>query len=82
MTVRIDTLDRNILKELHEVASTSSDEIVRKAESLKTPIWNRIRKLTAFGAIKRQTVLLDSDARRRMLPNENGIEFVETVIGS
>lgn len=62
MAVRIDALDRNILKHLQEDASMSLDEIGRNVGSSKTPVWNRIRKLKDVGVVRRQTVLLSPEA--------------------
>jgi Lrp/AsnC family transcriptional regulator len=62
MSVRLDDLDRKILKALQADASQSLDEIARKIGSSKTPVWNRIRKMREAGVIGQQTVLLDADA--------------------
>ena len=62
MSVRIDELDRKILKTLQADASQSLDEIARVVGSSKTPVWNRIRKLREAGVIGQQTVLLDAEA--------------------
>lgn len=62
MTYSIDDLDRKILLQLQEDASQSLDEIARKVDSSKTPVWNRIRKMKAAGVIERQTVLLSPEA--------------------
>ena len=62
MSVRLDDLDRKILKEMQEDASQSLDEIAKAVGSSKTPVWNRIRKMREGGVIGRQTVLLDAEA--------------------
>ncbi|OWJ75936.1 MULTISPECIES: Lrp/AsnC family transcriptional regulator [Haematobacter] len=62
MAVRLDEIDRKILVELQEDASQSLDEIARKVNSSKTPVWNRIRKLREAGVIGRQTVILDPES--------------------
>ncbi|MFK7745620.1 MAG: Lrp/AsnC family transcriptional regulator [Roseobacter sp.] len=62
MSVRIDEIDRKILKALQEDASQSLDEIAAKVGSSKTPVWNRIRKLRDGGIIGQQTVFLDAEA--------------------
>jgi len=62
MPVRIDTLDRKILRELQRDASQSLDDIAKAVGSSKTPVWNRIRKLREAGVIGAQTVLLDAEA--------------------
>lgn len=61
MTVRIDELDRKILRELQEDAGQSLDEIAKKIGSSKTPVWNRIRKMREAGVIGAQTVVLDAE---------------------
>lgn len=62
MSVRIDDVDRKILKELQADAGQSLDEIAKKVGSSKTPVWNRIRKLRDAGVVGQQTVLLDAEA--------------------
>ncbi len=62
MAAVLDELDRRILVELQEDAGQSLDEIARKVNSSKTPVWNRIRKLREAGVIGRQTVLVDPEA--------------------
>lgn len=61
MTVRIDELDRKILRELQRDASQSLDDIAKTVGSSKTPVWNRIRKMREGGVIGRQTVELDAE---------------------
>lgn len=62
MAVRLDELDRKILKELQSDAGQSLDEIAKTVNSSKTPVWNRIRKMKEAGVIGQQTVILDPDA--------------------
>ncbi|WP_375281955.1 Lrp/AsnC family transcriptional regulator [Pseudooctadecabacter sp.] len=62
MDVRIDDLDRKILRALQADASRSLDEIAREVGSSKTPVWNRIRKLREAGVVGQQTVVLDAEA--------------------
>ena len=62
MDVRIDDLDRKILRALQADASRSLDEIAREVGSSKTPVWNRIRKLREAGVVGQQTVILDAEA--------------------
>jgi Lrp/AsnC family transcriptional regulator len=62
MSIRLDRIDRNILRELQEDASQSLDEIAGKVGSSKTPVWNRIRKMREAGVIGNQTVLVDPEA--------------------
>jgi Lrp/AsnC family transcriptional regulator len=61
MSVRIDELDRKILRELQRDAGQSLDEIAREVGSSKTPVWNRIRKMREAGIVGAQTVLLDAE---------------------
>jgi Lrp/AsnC family transcriptional regulator len=62
MNVRIDDVDRKILKAMQRDASQSLDEIAREVGSSKTPVWNRIKKMREAGIIGQQTVLLDAEA--------------------
>ena len=41
----MDRIDLTILRELQEDASQPLEEIARKANSSKTPVWNRIKKM-------------------------------------
>ena len=62
MTARLDEMDRKILAELQQDASQSLDEIARKVNSSKTPVWNRIKRMKEAGVIIRTTALLDAEA--------------------
>ena len=62
MDVRLDDLDRKILRELQRDAGQSLDEIAKAVASSKTPVWNRIRKMRDAGIVGTQTVLLDAEA--------------------
>ncbi|TDL79470.1 Lrp/AsnC family transcriptional regulator [Palleronia sediminis] len=62
MAVRIDDLDRKILREVQRDAGQSLDEIARAVGSSKTPVWNRIRKMREAGVMGTQTVVLDPEA--------------------
>ncbi|MFN6977014.1 MAG: Lrp/AsnC family transcriptional regulator [Gemmobacter sp.] len=62
MAVRLDEIDRKILAALQEDASLSLDEIARRVNSSKTPVWNRIRRMREAGVILRQTVIVDPEA--------------------
>ena len=62
MAVRLDDLDRKILRELQSDASQSLDDIAKTVGSSKTPVWNRIRKMREAGVIGQQTVLLNAEA--------------------
>jgi Lrp/AsnC family transcriptional regulator len=61
MSVRLDDLDRKILRELQKDASQSLDDIAKTVGSSKTPVWNRIRKMKDAGVIGQQTVILDPE---------------------
>ncbi|MEO1538020.1 MAG: Lrp/AsnC family transcriptional regulator [Pseudomonadota bacterium] len=61
MTVRVDDLDRKILRALQADASQSLDDIAKTVGSSKTPVWNRIRKMREGGVIGHQTVVLDAE---------------------
>jgi Lrp/AsnC family transcriptional regulator len=58
----LDDLDRKILSALQEDASLSLEAISRKVGASKTPIWNRIHKMTEAGVIEKRTVLLNPEA--------------------
>lgn len=62
MDVRIDELDRKILRTMQADAGQSLDEIAKVVGSSKTPVWNRIRKMRDAGVIGQQTVMLDAEA--------------------
>ncbi len=62
MDVRIDELDRKILRAMQTDAGQSLDEIAKEVGSSKTPVWNRIRKMREAGVIGQQTVMLDAEA--------------------
>jgi len=62
MDVRIDELDRKILRVMQGDAGQSLDEIAKNVGSSKTPVWNRIRKMREAGIIGQQTVMLDAEA--------------------
>ena len=62
MDVRIDELDRKILRAMQRDAGQSLDEIAKKVGSSKTPVWNRIRKMRDAGVIGQQTVMLNAEA--------------------
>ena len=62
MDVRIDELDRKILRTMQCDAGQSLDEIAKVVGSSKTPVWNRIRKMRDAGVIGQQTVMLNAEA--------------------
>ncbi|MEM8571969.1 MAG: Lrp/AsnC family transcriptional regulator [Pseudomonadota bacterium] len=61
MNVPLDELDRKILSVLQQNANLSLDEIARRLNASKTPVWNRIRKLRDSGVITGEVALLDPD---------------------
>ncbi|WP_424944040.1 Lrp/AsnC family transcriptional regulator [Aliiroseovarius crassostreae] len=62
MSVRLDEIDKKILRELQRDAGQSLDVIARKVGSSKTPVWNRIRKLREAGVIGQNTMVMDADS--------------------
>lgn len=62
MPVQLDSLDRNILRELQRDSSQSLDEIADKVASSKTPVWSRIRKMREAGVIRGESAVLDPEA--------------------
>ena len=44
-------LDQKVLIQLQGDAAQSFDEIARKVNSSKTPVWNRIRKMREDGLL-------------------------------
>ncbi len=60
--MKLDDINRRILRALQQDAAQSLDDIARAVNSSKTPVWNRIRKMREAGIIKRTTVLLDPEA--------------------
>ena len=62
MDVRIDELDRKILRTMQADAGQSLDEIAKVVGSSKTPVWNRIRKMKEAGIIGQTTAQLDAEA--------------------
>ena len=59
--MKVDATDQKILIELQSDSSQSLDEIARKVNSSKTPIWNRIRKMKEMGIVGPQVTLLDAE---------------------
>ena len=60
--MRLDDLDRRILRELQRDSGQSLEQIARRVGSSKTPVWNRTRKMREAGIIERETVILDAEA--------------------
>ncbi|MCK8484658.1 Lrp/AsnC family transcriptional regulator [Aliiroseovarius sp. S2029] len=61
MPVRLDEIDRKILRELQRDAGQSLDVIAKKVGSSKTPVWNRIRKMREGGVIGKNTMVMDAE---------------------
>ncbi|SDN36146.1 Lrp/AsnC family transcriptional regulator [Lutimaribacter pacificus] len=61
MALKIDALDKRILRALQDDAGQSLDEIAKQVGSSKTPVWNRIRKMREAGVMGPQTVILDPE---------------------
>ncbi|NDW53498.1 Lrp/AsnC family transcriptional regulator [Aliiroseovarius sp. PrR006] len=62
MSVRLDEIDRKILRELQSDAGQSLDVIAKKVGSSKTPVWNRIRKMRENGVIGQNTMVMDAES--------------------
>ena len=62
MSVRLDEIDRKILRELQRDAGQSLDVIAKKVGSSKTPVWNRIRKMRENGVIGQNTMVMDAES--------------------
>ncbi|WP_424940964.1 Lrp/AsnC family transcriptional regulator [Aliiroseovarius sp. S253] len=62
MSVRLDEIDRKILRELQSDAGQSLDVIAKKVGSSKTPVWNRIRKMREGGVIGQNTMVMDAES--------------------
>ncbi len=62
MSVRLDEIDKKILRELQVDAGQSLDVIARKVGSSKTPVWNRIRKMREAGVVGQNTMILDAES--------------------
>lgn len=62
MSVRLDEIDKKILRELQGDASQSLDVIAKKVGSSKTPVWNRIRKMREGGVIGKNTMVMDAES--------------------
>ena len=55
-------LTKKILIQLQEDAAQSLDDVARKVNSSKIPVWNRIRKMREDGVIGAQTFVLNAQA--------------------
>lgn len=58
----MDALDRRILIALQEDSTTPLEELARKVNSSKTPVWNRIRKMRENGVIKGSVAIVEPHA--------------------
>jgi Lrp/AsnC family transcriptional regulator len=60
--MKLDETDWKILAQLQQDAGQSLDDIARKVNSSKTPVWNRIKKMKTAGIIGQSTMILDAEA--------------------
>lgn len=58
----LDALDRKILGAVQKDSSLSLEALAKKINSSKTPVWNRLRRLTKDGVIKKQVSVLNPEA--------------------
>ncbi len=58
----LDALDRKILGAVQKDSSLSLEVLAKKINSSKTPVWNRLRRLTKDGVIKKQVSVLNPEA--------------------
>ena len=58
----LDELDQKILIQVQEDAAQSLDDVARKVNSSKIPVWARIRKMREDGVIGAQTFVLNVKA--------------------
>lgn len=58
----LDALDRKILGAVQQDSSLSLEALAKKINSSKTPVWNRLRRLTKDGVIKKQVSVLNPEA--------------------
>jgi Lrp/AsnC family transcriptional regulator len=55
----IDTIDKRILRIIEKDGCLPISKIAARIALSQTPCWNRLRRLTSAGVIKRQVALLD-----------------------
>jgi len=60
--IKLDSTDRNILRQLQKDATWSMDRLARHVGVSKTAAWNRVQRLLETGAIKRQVAVIDPGA--------------------
>ena len=58
----MDALDKRILAALQRDSTTPLEELARRVNSSKTPVWNRIRRMRETGVIKANVALVDPEA--------------------
>lgn len=61
MEVKLDYIDREILKILEEDAKTGAKNIAERLGMTKTPVYERIRKLEQDGYIKRYAAVIHKE---------------------
>lgn len=58
----LDELDRKILQVVQSDATPALEDIAKRVNSSKTPVWNRIKKMRERGVISREVAIVDPDA--------------------
>lgn len=58
----LDSLDRKILGAIQRDCSLSLEVLAKKINSSKTPVWNRLKRMTKSGVIKKQVAVLDPES--------------------
>ena len=62
MSVKIDDLDRRILRELQADATISIAELSARVRLSQTPCWKRVQKLEGAGVIKKRVALIAQES--------------------
>jgi Lrp/AsnC family transcriptional regulator len=62
MAVKIDDLDRRILRELQADATISIAELSARVRLSQTPCWKRVQKLEGAGVIKKRVALIAQES--------------------
>ena len=60
--IKLDELDKKILRALQHDATISMDALAKKINSSKTPVWSRIQKMRKAGVIESQVALVNPSA--------------------
>ena len=60
--IKLDELDKKILRALQHDATISMDALAKKINSSKTPVWSRIQKMRKAGVIESQVALVNPTA--------------------